>query len=166
MRALEWAMTPRSGVRVVANRGANGIDGFVSTAFGIAGSSGPVVALCGDLCFLHDTNGLLAGGAAGTGERPPVTFVVIDNAGGGIFSYLPQHGLAEFETLFATPQAVDLVEVSRAHGMSAERVEAAAVAEVIADGTDTARVLVVPVDGAAARAQHARGWDAVATALA
>src|SRR5262249_59193930 len=97
VRALEWSMAPRSSLRVLANRGANGIDGFVSTAFGVARASGscPIVALCGDLCFLHDTNGLLGGDAS-----PPVTFVVVDNHGGGIFEYLPQRELPEFEQLF------------------------------------------------------------------
>ena len=155
-------MAPRRGLRVLANRGANGIDGFVSTVVGVgAGSVGPVTGLGGDLCFLHDTNGLLGGASL-----PPVTFVVVDNNGGGIFSYLPQHGLPEFETLFATPQSVDLVEVARAHGVAAERVEPAAVAGLVAKDRGRARVLVVPLDGDAAREQHARAWEAVATALA
>ncbi|MDQ1460186.1 MAG: 2-succinyl-5-enolpyruvyl-6-hydroxy-3-cyclohexene-carboxylate synthase, partial [Actinomycetota bacterium] len=162
VRALEWCMEGRRGLRVLANRGANGIDGFVSTAIGVASAhDGPVVALCGDLCLLHDTNGLLGGASL-----PPATFVVIDNAGGGIFSYLPQQGLAEFETLFATPQSVDLVAVARAHGVVADRVEIAAVPKLIAEGADRPRVLVVPVDGEAARRQHSRAWKAVATSLA
>jgi 2-succinyl-5-enolpyruvyl-6-hydroxy-3-cyclohexene-1-carboxylate synthase len=161
VRALEWSIAPRHGIRVLANRGANGIDGFVSTVVGVASAhTGPVVALCGDLCLLHDTNGLLGGGST-----PPATFVVVDNDGGGIFSYLPQHELAEFETLFATPQSVDLVAVARAHGVSAERVELETVPKLVAEGYDAARVLVVPVDRRAALEQHARGWDAVATAL-
>ena len=70
VRALEWCMTPRPGLRVLANRGANGIDGFVSTAVGVAGEHpGSVVALCGDLCLLHDTNGLLGGDAPGGDVR-------------------------------------------------------------------------------------------------
>jgi 2-succinyl-5-enolpyruvyl-6-hydroxy-3-cyclohexene-1-carboxylate synthase len=165
VRALEWCMAPRSRLRVLANRGANGIDGFVSTVFGIAGAhAGPVVALCGDLCLLHDTNGFLDG--RGARKRPPATFVVVDNGGGGIFSYLPQHELPEFETLFATPQVVDLVAVARAHGMAAERVDLASVPKLVAEGADMDRVLIVPVDRGAAAEQHARGWHAVATALA
>jgi len=162
VRALEWCMTPRAGIRVLANRGANGIDGFVSTAMGVAGAHpGPVVALCGDLCLLHDTNGLLGGVAL-----PAVTFVVIDNNGGGIFSYLPQNELPEFEALFATPQSVDLVDVVRAHGVAAERVDLSALPKLVAGGSDAARVLVVPVDRATAREQHTRIWAAVATAVA
>jgi 2-succinyl-5-enolpyruvyl-6-hydroxy-3-cyclohexene-1-carboxylate synthase len=166
VRALEWAMAPRAGLRVLANRGANGIDGFVSTVTGIAASDrGPVVALCGDLCFLHDTNGLLAEGPLG-GSCPPATFVVVDNSGGGIFAYLPQHDLPEFEALFATPQSVDLVAVARAHGVTAERVDFEAVGDLVREPTDTMRVLVVPVDRAAAQRSHGRAWDAVATAVA
>jgi 2-succinyl-5-enolpyruvyl-6-hydroxy-3-cyclohexene-1-carboxylate synthase len=165
VRALEWCMAPRTRLRVLANRGANGIDGFVSTVFGVAAAhAGPVVALCGDLCLLHDTNGLLSGD--GTAASPPTTFVAVDNGGGGIFAYLPQHELAEFELLFATPQSVDLVAVARAHGVLAERVELAAVPKLVAEGADTDRVLVVPVDRGAALEQHARGWQAVAAALA
>jgi 2-succinyl-5-enolpyruvyl-6-hydroxy-3-cyclohexene-1-carboxylate synthase len=172
VRALEWSMAPRAGVRVLANRGANGIDGFVSTVVGIAGAhDGPVVALCGDLCFLHDTNGLLDGGARGGGShdgsgRSPATFVVVDNSGGGIFAYLPQRDLPEFESLFATPQSVDLVAVARAHGARAERVDCAALTGLLREETEATRVLVVPVDRAAAQRRHARAWEAVATALA
>jgi 2-succinyl-5-enolpyruvyl-6-hydroxy-3-cyclohexene-1-carboxylate synthase len=160
VRALEWSMASRSDLRVLANRGANGIDGFVSTAFGVARASvsRPVVALCGDLCFLHDTNGLLGGDASA-----PVTFVVVDNDGGGIFEYLPQRELPEFEPLFATPQTADVAEVARAHGVAAERVEAAALSKVLAADSGQPRVLVVDVERQAAREQHTRLWKAVAS---
>jgi 2-succinyl-5-enolpyruvyl-6-hydroxy-3-cyclohexene-1-carboxylate synthase len=94
------------------------------------------------------------------------TFVVVDNSGGAIFAYLPQHDLPEFEALFATPQSVDLVAVARAHGVPAERVELAALPDLLRAETETARVLVVAVDRAEARHQHTRVWDAVATAVA
>jgi 2-succinyl-5-enolpyruvyl-6-hydroxy-3-cyclohexene-1-carboxylate synthase len=149
VRALEWCMEPRGELRVFANRGANGIDGFVSTAIGIARSAGPVTALCGDLCFLHDTNGLLA-----VPTDTPATFVVIDNNGGRIFSYLAQHDLPEFEELFATPQGLDLAAVAHAHG--------ARVGETEGSGL---RVVVVKVDPDASRAKHGRMWAAATTAL-
>jgi 2-succinyl-5-enolpyruvyl-6-hydroxy-3-cyclohexene-1-carboxylate synthase len=73
-------------LRVMSNRGVNGIDGLVSTAFGIASVvTGPMVALLGDLAFLHDVGGLAA--VARNGARG--TIVVINNGGGGIFDYLP-----------------------------------------------------------------------------
>jgi 2-succinyl-5-enolpyruvyl-6-hydroxy-3-cyclohexene-1-carboxylate synthase len=138
------------------------IDGFVSTALGIATTASattPTVALLGDLCFLHDTNGLLAAPAVN------VTFVVIDNGGGGIFDYLPQHDLPEFETLFSTPQPVDVAAVAYAHGVPAERVAhasdvPAALKDAIAAGG--VRVIVVPVDRARSAEQHGRLWSAVA----
>ena len=102
VRDVESFAAPRDGVTFYANRGVNGIDGFVSTALGVADRrpTGPTVALLGDLCFLHDSNGLL--GAVDRGVD--ATFVVVDNGGGGIFSFLPQAELPEhFETLFGTP---------------------------------------------------------------
>jgi 2-succinyl-5-enolpyruvyl-6-hydroxy-3-cyclohexene-1-carboxylate synthase len=166
VRALEWCMAPRDDVDVHANRGANGIDGFVSTTVGLstgAPDGGPTVGFLGDLCFLHDTNGLLAARDA------DVTFVVVDNRGGAIFSYLPQHELPEFDALFATPQDVDLVAVAGAHGIAAEVVRgAAAVVPAVQDAIAAggARVLVVPVDPVRSRERHRALWDAVGAALA
>ncbi len=117
VRDIEWYSAPRRGVRFVANRGANGIDGVVSTAVGVAlGSGCPTTLLIGDLAFLHDINALL-----GLERRDvDLTIVVVDNRGGGIFSFLPQassldHGL--FEQLFATPQEVDVAGIVAAHGL-------------------------------------------------
>ena len=161
VRALEWSMAPRTGLRLFANRGANGIDGFVSTVVGIARANGPArtVGLCGDLCFLHDTNGLL-------GATAPATFVVVDNDGGGIFSYLPPAELPEFERLFVTPHGLDLVEVARAHGAAAERVDDVhKLVEAVLTTPDGPRVVVIPVDRAASAARHRMLWNAVALAL-
>jgi 2-succinyl-5-enolpyruvyl-6-hydroxy-3-cyclohexene-1-carboxylate synthase len=162
VRALEWCMASRTGLRVLANRGANGIDGFVSTVVGIAQAdpSARTIGLCGDLCFLHDGNGLL-------GATAPATFVVVDNDGGGIFSYLPPAELPEFERLFVTPHGLDLVEVARAHGAAAERVDdVRKLVEAVLTPADGPRVLVVPVDRAASVARHRALWDAVAVAVA
>jgi 2-succinyl-5-enolpyruvyl-6-hydroxy-3-cyclohexene-1-carboxylate synthase len=161
VRALEWCMAPRSGLHVFANRGANGIDGFVSTVVGIAQANAltPTVGLCGDLCFLHDSNGLL-------GATAPATFVVVDNDGGGIFSYLPPAELPEFERLFVTPHGLDLVEVARAHGAAAERVDDVhKLVEAALTPANGLRVLVIPVDRAASVTRHRALWDAVAAAV-
>jgi 2-succinyl-5-enolpyruvyl-6-hydroxy-3-cyclohexene-1-carboxylate synthase len=122
IRDLEW-YAPALPVppHVLANRGANGIDGVVSTALGAcaARTAGRTLAFLGDLAFLHDVSGLV--------NLPdvPCTFVVIDNAGGGIFSFLPQAKALpyqSFETLFATPPTSDLGAVARGFGLPVEEV--------------------------------------------
>ncbi|HVZ64833.1 MAG TPA: 2-succinyl-5-enolpyruvyl-6-hydroxy-3-cyclohexene-1-carboxylic-acid synthase [Lacunisphaera sp.] len=101
------------------NRGANGIDGTLSTALGLAHADRPAVLLTGDLALLHDSNGFLI--------RPKfrrgLTIVLINNHGGGIFEHLPVAAFdPPFEEFFATPQAVDVGMLCRAHGVEFVRV--------------------------------------------
>jgi 2-succinyl-5-enolpyruvyl-6-hydroxy-3-cyclohexene-1-carboxylate synthase len=166
VRDVEWFSAPRAGLRVVSNRGANGIDGVVSTAVGVAiGSGGPVTVLLGDVAFLHDANALLGLAARGL----DVTIVVVDNRGGGIFSFLPQaSALApeRFERLFGTPHEVDLPSLAAVHGVPAFGVQAA---EGLAPALRAARggthVVVVRTDRHANPGVHDELNAAVAAAL-
>ena len=132
----QFARPSAKPIHVYANRGASGIDGNVSTALGYgAAGSAPLVAVLGDITFYHDMNGLLhvtqrRGGAEAQPENrnpkseiAPVTFVVINNNGGGIFRRLP---IAEFEpefsALFLTPHDLDFAYAARLYGLDFVRV--------------------------------------------
>jgi 2-succinyl-5-enolpyruvyl-6-hydroxy-3-cyclohexene-1-carboxylate synthase len=165
VRDVEWYARPREGVRVVANRGASGIDGVVSTALGIAAGTrrGPTVALLGDLAFLHDAGGLLAADRRGV----DCTIVVVDNDGGGIFSFLAQADLVapdRFETLFGTPHGLDLASVANAYGVAVTRVERLDELRPALDGNGV-RVVLVRTERAANVAVHREINDAVTAAL-
>lgn len=101
----------RSG-RVLANRGLSGIDGFVSTALGVAGEGSRVLALAGDISLLHDGNGFIHDGDI------DLTLVVIDNGGGGLFDSLPLASHApQYERLFVTPHHRRIEDLARLHGL-------------------------------------------------
>lgn len=123
IRDLEWFGGAAANAH--ANRGANGIDGVVSTALGRALSGRTSVVVVGDLAFAHDANALL-----GLSERScDLRIIVVDNDGGAIFSFLPQaSALAEdqFEQLFGTPLGIDVVGLACAFGLQAVTVKTAA----------------------------------------
>lgn len=97
---------------VFANRGASGIDGFVSTALGVASRRPRTLALAGDLSLLHDSNGFLHD------DSLDLTIVVVDNQGGGLFDSLPQAVHApDYERLFVTAPNRDLGVLARFHGL-------------------------------------------------
>jgi len=166
VRDLEWYAPTRAGVRVIANRGANGIDGVVSTAIGVALASGPTAVLVGDLAFLHDSTALVS-----LRDRPvDLVIVVVDNDGGGIFSFLPQRDELSgdmFEQLFGTPHGTDLVALASAHGLEAERVTSRAGVQAAIAGALTrggVRVVVAESDRAANVDVHQEVNDAVGRA--
>ena len=162
MRDLEWFGGP--GVVAHANRGANGIDGVLSTALGVALRTGsPTVALLGDIAFVHDAGALTAITRRGVDLR----VVVVDNDGGGIFSFLPQATQLpadRFEELFGTPHGTDVVALARAHGVDAVAVTSGdqLVARLRAPGPT---VTVVRTDRAGNVRVHAALHEAVAAAL-
>jgi 2-succinyl-5-enolpyruvyl-6-hydroxy-3-cyclohexene-1-carboxylate synthase len=108
-------------IRVLGNRGASGIDGTISSALGVAaGGDGPVVLVLGDLAFYHDMNGLLAAKL----YRLNATIVLLNNDGGGIFSFLPQAGCPDhFEMLFGTPTGLEFRHAADMYGASFVRAD-------------------------------------------
>jgi 2-succinyl-5-enolpyruvyl-6-hydroxy-3-cyclohexene-1-carboxylate synthase len=169
VRDVEWYAEPRRQVTVLANRGANGIDGVLSTAIGVAAGNGPavpVVALVGDLAFLYDAAALL--GATRRGLA--LTVIVVDNDGGGIFSFLSQATAlpaGQFERYWGTPHGVDILAIAAAYG--AEVIEVASRPQldgVLARaGQPGLRVARVRSDRAANVAVHDRLHAAVADAV-
>ena len=129
IRDLDHGMIPRSGLRVLASRGASGIDGLVSSAIGAAlahqaEGGGQAVALLGDLALLHDAPGLLVGAAE---PRPDLCVIVVNNDGGGIFSMLEQAAFpGPFERVFGTPHGTRIAELAAAAGLPYRRIERSA----------------------------------------
>ncbi|MEH2229547.1 MAG: 2-succinyl-5-enolpyruvyl-6-hydroxy-3-cyclohexene-1-carboxylic-acid synthase [Nostoc sp.] len=118
VRDVEYFWKPNNlGVRSHFNRGANGIDGTLSTALGIAHRQQSSVMLTGDLALLHDTNGFLIRNKF-VGH---LTIVLINNNGGGIFEMLPIAKFdPPFEEFFGTPQDIDFAQLSATYNVQHE----------------------------------------------
>ena len=123
VRHLEAYATKRDGLHAFGNRGANGIDGLISTATGVAiGTKKRTVLLMGDIAFLHDLGGLNLGEGQ---DQPNLTIVVVDNNGSGIFSQLEQGApdyQEHYEKVFGTPHGKDLWVIAESLGIPAKQV--------------------------------------------
>jgi len=153
-------------IRFLGNRGVNGIDGVVSSALGAAaGGAAPLVLVIGDISFYHDMNGLLAAKL----HDVSATIVLLNNNGGGIFSFLPQAAYPEhFETLFGTPHSLDFRSAAELYGTAFTRVDTwedfrSAVGRGLASsGLD---IVEVPIDRARNVVLHREIWQAMSAAL-
>ncbi|AJD91868.1 2-succinyl-5-enolpyruvyl-6-hydroxy-3-cyclohexene-1-carboxylate synthase [Jeotgalibacillus malaysiensis] len=149
---------------VWANRGANGIDGVVSTALGIAEvKKEPVYLLIGDLSMFHDLNGLLVTKQYAS----ELQIVVMNNNGGGIFSFLPQATeLEHFETLFGTPPSLDFKHAAALYNLDYDRCETKAeFSESLSSGLSRIKMMEVITDREENTASHRRLWTTVAKAV-
>jgi 2-succinyl-5-enolpyruvyl-6-hydroxy-3-cyclohexene-1-carboxylate synthase len=155
--------------RVLSNRGANGIDGTVSTAFGVAAHAsvsrgGPVVALVGDVALAHDIGGLLAAKRLGLA----LTIVVVNNDGGGIFDFLPVAVLRDvFEEHVATPHGLDFGHAAALYGLAYEAPrDVAQLRAVLAEALarDGSTLIELRTSREANVELHRRAFDAVAAA--
>jgi 2-succinyl-5-enolpyruvyl-6-hydroxy-3-cyclohexene-1-carboxylate synthase len=165
VRDLDAVMLPtRRRIRVMANRGANGIDGFLSTAFGSASVSGVVtVALAGDLSVLHDIGAL----ATAARLRVPATVVAVNNDGGGIFHLLPQAGHPHFERHWGTPHGLDLARVAAVLGLESEVItDRDRLAQAVSVTPERPRLVEVRTDRAANAELHRQIRRVVAAAVA
>ncbi len=167
IRDAESYMEARAGApRMLSNRGANGIDGTVSSAFGAAATSaGPTVLLVGDVALVHDLGGLLAVRRL----ELSLTIVVLNNDGGGIFHFLPVAGEGKpFEEHVATPHGLDFESAATLYGCGYERPES--VAELRAAlgrslTSEATTIIEVRTDRERNLALHRRVAEAVAAAL-
>ena len=166
-----WLPAGPRAIRPLANRGANGIDGVLSSALGAAATGAAVVLVIGDLALLHDLGGFVAARL----HHLSATIILVNNDGGGIFSFLPQAwadvpdaGLPEhYEELFGTPHGTDLGPVVAALGAEHRLVDAGGLRAALAASIDAGglRVLELRSDRARNVALHSESAAAVGAAL-
>jgi 2-succinyl-5-enolpyruvyl-6-hydroxy-3-cyclohexene-1-carboxylate synthase len=150
-------------VLFLSNRGANGIDGTVSSAIGASiASDRPLWIVIGDLALHHDSNGL----ALLRHATVPVRIVCLNNDGGGIFEFLPQADQVtrdEFEAVFGTPLGLDLSKLAALHDIEHRRITG--LDELAGAGAGDHVLIEVPIDRVANVAIHEALWRSVAARL-
>ncbi len=154
------------GPRVLSNRGANGIDGTVSSAFGAAAAGeGPVALLIGDVALAHDIGGLMAASRL----RLPLTIVLLNNDGGGIFHFLPVAGETDaFEEHVATPHGLDFARAAALYGCEYRRPDSLAELRDAVEGSPAGAattIIEVRTDREENLALHRRVAEAALAAL-
>lgn len=149
-------------LNIIANRGASGIDGSISTLAGIAaGGKETVVGLIGDLALFHDLNGLHAL------QNTNVILIIINNGGGGIFRYFSQARLPNFERNWLTPTELNISAAAALFGLNYQKVNCRSMfASALRTGltSRSSRIIEVVIDSDQSVAQHRAYWSAVQTA--
>jgi len=155
-------------IRIMGNRGASGIDGVISSALGAsagAAQNEPTVLVLGDLSFFHDLNGLLAARL----HQLNLTVVLINNDGGGIFSFLPQAAYPEhFEQLFGTPTGLDFSLAVQMYGGQFQKVDTwEQFRKAVSRGLNTGglHVIEVPTERTSNVNMHRQLWEAIGKIL-
>ena len=164
VRDIEWFWPARAdSPRVLSNRGANGIDGTLSSALGVAAvAAGPVVALIGDVAFAHDLSALLAVSRLGIA----LTVVLINNAGSAVFDYLPIARERDvYEQHIATAPGIDFERAAALYGLRYERPGSLEQLRASLAAPAAATLIEVRTDRAAGLELHARVWAAVSAAV-
>jgi 2-succinyl-5-enolpyruvyl-6-hydroxy-3-cyclohexene-1-carboxylate synthase len=163
VRDIDGGAQPRADLRVLASRGASGIDGTASSAIGAAlAHDGPAFALIGDLALVHDAAGLALGPRE---PRPDLCLVVVNNDGGGIFSDLePAAFPGSFERLFGTPHGTRIDHLAAAFGLPYQRLERPGDLRAALPGGGL-RIVEARTDRTAAAALRARMRAAAAEAI-
>jgi len=148
VRDIEAFVNARNGIDVFSNRGLAGIDGNISTVFGVASEYESTTAILGDLTLLHDISSLA------NASKDNLRIFVIDNNGGGIFSTLPQAGVDNFDQLFGTPHNLDLLKVVAGFGVSVSKVSDLTQLKAVA--TKPTKGLEVVIVAVPSRAENAK----------
>jgi len=155
-------------IRIMGNRGASGIDGVVSSALGASAGAGPnepTVLVLGDLSFFHDLNGLLAARL----YQLDLIIVLINNDGGGIFSFLPQAAYPEhFEQLYGTPTGLDFRLAVQMYGGQFQREESwEQFRKAVSQGLNTGglHVIEIPTERTSNVKMHRQLWEVIGKTL-